>query len=272
MSKGVEFDPVARTLKFVDGEREVISNAGKLVNFLPAEHNYVATINVAFPDFTKDYLYNWNWLNDFFFSPLGDDKLAQDNACTTHITVVPQEWSQETVLAPAPPGADFFAASVRINRTAAPSHSWGGSPISVLPVVNAWIPFSGSVLVEAEIGMARAFSLYLSGGNLMLHRQQSVGVPPGGWGVYGDPQGWGSGGDGVTSGGENVYGTSQGIPVVQRDIRNSPPDIYEPPGFFTPAVKSNHRRGGAAACATSDITNFASTYQVEVIGRFGRRS
>lgn len=265
MTKGLEFNPAAGTLKFLDGTRTVIANDRKLVNFLPTQ--YIATINVVFPDFAKDYLYNWNWVNDY--TSLGG-LVAEDNGCSTQVTVIPQEWSDTTNLASAPTDADITISMIRINRTAAPSHSWGGSPIDVLPPQGVWIPFNGSVLVEAELGMARAFSLYQSGGNLVLHRQQSVSTAPGGWGAYGNPGfSWVAPADG--NGGENVYGSNPGIPVVQIDLQNSPATI-EDVNISTPPYKQNHRRGGGNACSTSLSTNFSSTYQVEIVGTFGRRS
>ncbi len=253
-----------------NGSRVVSTTNGTLVNLLPAANDYSSTINVVFPDFTKDYLYNWNWVNDYFANPNGANSVAEDNTCTTQVTVVPQEWSDTTVLAAAPSGADIFVAMVRLNRTVNPSHSWGGSAIGVLPPANVWLPFTGSVLVEAEVGMCRAFSLYLSGGNLVLHRQQSVGVPPGGWGTYGN-SGFSFFAPADGTGGENVYGSAQGIPVVQIDQQDSAATI-ESVNLLTPQFKTNHRRGGANACSVSLSTNFGSTYSVEITGKFGRRS
>lgn len=248
--------------------RIVSTTGGTLVNLLPASHDFVDTFNVVFPDFTKDYAYNWQWLNDYN-SFAG--QVAEDNACSSAISVPKQDWSSETDLADIPAGADIVVGLVRINRTTAPSHSWIGNTIEMVQPSNVWIPFSGSLLMEAEVGMARAFSLYQSAGKLKLHRQQSVSVPPGGWGSYGSPYGfnWIAPGDG--SGGEWVYGTSPGIPVVAIETRNSAGTIHDA-DLFAPVYKETHRRGEASACSTSLSTNFSSTYSVEVALKFGRRS
>lgn len=251
-----------------NGSRIVSTTDGTLVNLLPSTNDYNSTINVVFPDFTKDYLYTYSHVFDY--TSLGNS-VAQDSACSTHVTVPAQEWSDTTTLAAAPSGADIFVAMVRINRTSSPSHSWGGSPIDVLPKVNEWLPFSGSVLVEAELGMARAFSLYLSGGNLVLHRQQSVSTPPGGFGSWGTTYDWVTPSDG--SGGENLYGSAQGIPVAQIDLQNVSPLIYSPATNPTvPPRDSRTYPGGSNACSTSLSTNFGSTYNVEIVGKYGRRS
>lgn len=228
------------SLSFKDGKMVIENNGrivstteGTLVNLLPAEFDFVQTVSVP-----------------------------------------KQDWQQETDLADAPAGADIFEALVRINRTAAPSHSWGGNSIDFVQPSNVWVPFTGSMLMEAEVGMARAFSLYLSGGKLKLHRQQSVSVPPGGWGAYGGPA-WSEFSPSSGNGGEWVYGSQPGLPVVTIQTRNSAPTEYSSSGTFPPFApdyKETHRRGGSEACSTSMATNYSSTYQVEIRGKFGRRS
>ena len=248
--------------------RIVSTTEGTLVNLLPSAYDFEDTISVVFPDFTKDYAYNWQWLNDYNSFA---DTVAQDNSCTSAVSVPAQEWSSETDIADIPSGVDFVFGLVRINRTAAPSHSWGGNTIEMVQPSNVWIPFSGSLLLEAEVGMVRAFSIYQSGGKLKLHRQQSVCTPPGGWGSYGDPGFSGfSPADG--NGGEWLYGSSPGLPVVTIQTRDSAPNIEEVFTVGMPDYKENHRLGGADACSTSLSTNFSSTYQVEVVAKFGRRS
>jgi hypothetical protein len=248
--------------------RIVSTTEGTLVNLLPDTYDFEDTISVVFPDFTKDYAYNWQWLNDYN-SFAG--QVAMDNSCSSAISVPAQEWSSETDVADIPTGADFVFGLVRINRTSAPSHSWGGNTIEMVQPSNVWIPFSGSLLMEAEVGMARAFSLYQSGSKLKLHRQQSVSVPPGGWGTYGDPGFSGfSPADG--NGGEWVYGSAQGIPVVAIETRDSAASTLDVTIVNMPSYKETHRRGGSAACSTSLSTNFSSTYSVEVVAKFGRRS
>ncbi len=246
-------------IEITTGARKVWGTDGVLVNLLPPAFDYTTTITVAFPDFTKDYAYNWWWT---IIGPVAS-QWSHDNGCTTQVTIPPQEWEETTVLAAAPAGADIFLSRVRITRTGSPTHAWGGSTVQMLPPSNVWLPFSGSVLMEAELGMARAFSLYLSGGNLVLHRQQSVANPPGGFGEYGSWTPFGN-----SFGGEWVFGVQPGIPVVPIQSRDSDPNFETNKGL----PKGNHRRGGGDACSTNLATNFASTYQVEIVGKFGRRS
>lgn len=267
------FDNSGGKMVITNGPRVVSTTQGTLVNLLPTVVS--ATINVVFPDFTKDYLYNWTHQEDYSNPPApgASARVAEDNGCTTQQTIVPQEWSDTAAIMVAPAGADFFVGWVRLNRIASPSHSWGGSPIDPLPPTGVWLPLeNASILMEAEFGMARAMSLYLDGGNLVRHAQQSVSTAPGGYGPYGDNTGfnWLSPGD--TDGGENLFGSAAGIPVQQIDIQNSGYSTYTSPGPTTPRMKQNHRRGGANACSTSLATNFGSTYQVEINGQFGRRS
>lgn len=256
-------------LKLVDGGRSVLTTDGLLVNLLPPENDYNETIDVAFPDFTKDYCYNWWWT----VSGPVVSKYNYDNGCRTQYTIPKQDWSNVTTLFRAPTGANIFVAMIRINRILAPTHNWAGNPVQVLPETNAWLPFTGSVLVEAEIGMARAFSLYITGGNLVLHQQQSISVPPGGYGYYGDPASPGPPSS-LRRGGEWVYSSKQGIPVYPIDIQDSSPTQEENGGL---SPKMTHRRGqGGGACATalpaSLIPKYASTYRVEITGKFGRRA
>ena len=248
--------------------RIVSTTEGTLVNLLPDTYDFEDTISVVFPDFTKDYAYNWQWLNDYnsFAS-----QVAMDNSCSSAISVPAQEWSSETDVADIPSGVDFVFGLVRINRTVAPSHSWGGNTIDMVQPSNVWIPFSGSLLMEAEVGMARAFSLYQSGGKLKLHRQQSVSVPPGGWGSYGNA-GFSAIFPSDGNGGEWVYGSAPGIPVVAIETRDSAGTIYGSGVGQQPDYKTTHRIGGSDACSTSLSTNFSSTYSVEVVAKFGRRS
>lgn len=254
-----------------NGARTVATTDGTLINLTPDTSDYEDTISVAFPDFTKDYAYNWWWISDY--SSLAN-QYGMDNGCVSSISIPAQEWSDTTVLASAPAGADFAAIMIKINRTTAPANDWGGNSIDVLPKQGEWIPFSGSVLVEAEVGMARAFSIYLDGGNLVLHRQQSVSVPPGGWGLYGNQ----SGGNPQAlanddaRGGEWVYGTAQGIPVHVIQVR-SDAGYQDTATFpFPPNYPRTNRRGQANACSLTATTNYSSTYTVDVVARFGRRS
>lgn len=245
-----------------NGARTVQTTDGKMVNLLPAAYDYTATINVTFPDFTgKTWAYNW-WFT--VQGPVGGN-YGLDNGCRTALVIPPQNFNNVTNLTAAPPGADFFVARVRLNRTVSPTHSWGGSAITTLPVTNQWIPFSGSILMEAELGMSRAMSIYLSGGNLVLHRQQSVGPPAGGYGTYGSSPNFPPG---AKTGGEWLSGSAQGIPIQTINVRDSPTVTDS-----NSSAVQNNRMGNTDACSVSlPSTNFTSTYSVEIVGSFGRRS
>lgn len=256
----------AGTLTVSEDGHTVFDPAHQLVSMLPASEDFSLTVPVVFPDFTKDYAYSWTWVNDYNSFA---EQVAEDNACSTKITVIEQDWAAETDIAALPDGVNIVFMLGRLTRTVAPTHSWGGSTIEVRAKTGVWLPWSGSVLVEAEIDMSRAFSVYVEDGILKLHREQSVGPPPGGWGSYGGPQFSAiSPSDG--SGGEFVYGSAPGLGVVNIETRNSSATIHDV-NFLTPNYKTTHRRGGSAACSTSLTTNFSSTYQLELIGKLGRR-
>jgi len=245
---------------FTYGSRTVTTTDGTLVNLLPASYDVSTSASVVFADFAKDYAYNW-W---FTVQKAPDSKWGLDEGCRTALTIPPMEFSQETILQSVPAGVDFFLARVRLTRTVAPTHAWAGSSVTPLPIMGQWVPFSGSVLMEAELGMARAMSIYISGGNLVLHRQQSVSTPPGGFGQYGAA----AEGFGERSGGEWVVSSSGGIPVLLLDTRD-----------VDTAISTNSfpnqqtRRGNGNACITSAPgVSYASTYTVEIEGAFGRRS
>jgi hypothetical protein len=244
----------------------VFDPAHRLVSMLPATEDLSLTVPIVFPDFTKDYAYSWTWVNDYN-SFAGE--VAEDNSCSTKVTVIEQDWAAETDLATLPDGINIVFMLGRLTRTVAPSHSWGGSTIEVRAKTGVWLPWSGSVLVEAEIDMSRAFSIKVEDGVLKLHREQSVGPPPGGWGSYGGPPfSFISPSDG--SGGEFVYGSAPGLGVVDIETRNSAASIHDA-DLFAPNYKETHRRGGSAACSTNLSTNFSSTYQLELICKLGRR-
>lgn len=263
------FDPAAGILEFNDGVRTVIANDGKLTGFLPPGYSYIATINVVFPDVPKDYAYKWWWS---IVGPMVGN-WGYDNGCASQVTALPQKWTDETVLAAAPGMVDIQATMARINRISAPSHSWGGSPIEVKPKQNVWLPFTGSVLVEAELGFARAFSIYLKDNpnpllppNLVLHRDQSVGAGAGGFGTYGMSPTPSPGGK---SGGTWYYGAAAGIPIIDLGTRDSDGSTLDNSGY---PPKNNHDIGQVEACPTSVSSNFSSTYQVELIASLGRAS
>jgi len=189
------------------------------------------------------------------------------------LTIIKQDFSDEINLMAAPASSDIFVGAIVMNRTNAPSHSWGGSSIDPLQPMGVKIPFiSGSLQVEAEFGMARAFSIYVSGGQLKRHRQQSVSEPPGGWNaVYGDMFDYTSGYQ-YSGGGENVYGSNPGI-SVQLAHTTLLTQFFRAP--FPPLFRDERARiSGLQPCPLPNPASYdySSTYQVTLTGAFGRRS
>lgn len=268
--------------------RIVFTTAGRLVSLLPSASDFGSiaspqTISVAYPDLTKDWVYNWRWQS----TNAGGGNYNIANRGDAYITAPPQEWSATTILAAAPAGANLVAAKVRINRTTAPANAWSGNTIAVKPKQNVWMPFTGSLLVEEQVGMCRAFSLYIDGSsNLILHRQQSVSTGPGSgvdhttWNggsplssaYYGDTA---AGGSGTKRGGEWVYNAAAGLTIyndgtMSGSTTGSVSDF--PPGSGIISVPTNRRLGQANALPTTDTTNYASTYTVDLAIKFGRAS
>ena len=250
-----------------NGSRTVQTTDGTMVNLLPGAYDVNTSATLAFPDFTKDYGYNW-W---FTVQSGGGSMWGLDEGCTTVLTIPAQEYQTETVLQAVPAGMDFFLARIRLTQTVAPTAAWAGSAVTPLPITGQWMPFSGSVLMEAEIGMARAMSIYIKpnanpalAGELVLHKQQSVSTPPGGFGAYGSsPTGFGA-----RTGGEWVVGSTGGIPVLVLDQRDTAP-VISPNSF----PSQQYRIGNVNACGLSSFgIGYASTYTVEIQGAFGRRS
>lgn len=268
---GFELYNSNQDIRVTDGGRTVLTTEGTLINLLPPAYDISLTFNVVFPDFTKDYLYNWRHL--FSYTSLGN-MVGYDSACVTQLTIPEQAFADEVDLVAAPTSSDIFVGSIVLSRTASPSHTWNGGAIDPLQLMGAKIPFvSGSLMVEAEFGMSRAFSLYVAGGFLKLHRQQSVSTPPGGWGAFGNNYNWLSPAN--SGGGENVYGSHPGIPVLAIDARDVASFTESPannPG--RPLYDDRTRRGGPNACTIPNPAsyNYGSTYQVTLTGAFGRRS
>lgn len=272
MSSGFELYNGNQDFRILDGTRTVLTTEGMLINLLPPEEDIDLTFSVIFPDFSKDYLYNWQHI--FGYTSLGNS-VGYDSACQVQLTIPEQSFEDEINLMAAPTSSDIFVGSITMNRTSAPSHTWNGLPINPLQKMGSLTPFiSGSVLAEAAIGMARAFSIYVSGGFLKLHRDQSVSTAPGGWGGYGTTYDWVNPADG--GGGENVFGSNPGIPVLLTATNDVAAYQVSPANSPVGTVPSDTRtrRGGPNACAIPNPAsfNYGSTYSVNLKGAFGRRS
>jgi hypothetical protein len=269
--KGFELYNGNQDFRVLDGARTVLTTQGTLINLLPPAYDVGLTFNIVFPDFSKDYLYGWK--HRFDYTSLGN-AVGYDSFCNTQLTIPAQNFVDEINLIAAPTSSDIFVGSIVLNRISAPSHTWAGTSIDPLQPMGVKIPFvSGSVLTEAEFGMVRAFSIYVSGGQLKLHRQQSVSTPPEGWGLFGQQYNWNAPSSG--GGGENVNGGAAGIPVLQVDTQNVESTSVSPAtSTFAPIYDQRTRRGFANACAIPNPANYnyGSTYQAILTGAFGRRS
>lgn len=257
-------------MRITEGARTVLTTDGTLINLL--SDTISLPFNIVFPDFTKNYLYNWQHV--FSYTSLGDS-VGYDSGCVVQLTAPKQDFAQETNLVAVPSGADIFIGEITLNRTDAPSHTWNAATIVPLQPMGSPIPLvSGSLLMEAAFGMVRACSVYVSGGQLKLHRQQSVSTPPGGWGAYGNSYNWAAPSSG--SGGENVNGGSQGIPILQTATGNVDSYVVSPASnpVGTVPYDERTRRGGPNACPLPNFAsyNYGSTYAATLVGSFGRRS
>ena len=110
------------------------------------------------------------------------------------------------------------------------------------------------MIVEQAIGMTRAVTPTISGGNVVLLAQQSVSNAPTGY---------------ITNPATNqgiTYGSNgQGVPVSARDFKEyiNQKDIL---------LQYVFRRNGNNPCATSDNTNYASNWRFDFRIAFGRRT
>lgn len=261
-------------MRITNGSRTVFTTDGTLINLLPPAYDLNTTVTVSFPDIVKDFMYNWRHGFDYTNPPGGTKMVAFDSFCVCHLTARPQEYEVESTIIAAPPGADIFVGKVVLTRTAAPSHTWNGVAIQPKQAMGVSIPFiSGSLLMEAEVGIARACSIFVCGGNLRLNVEQSVSTPPGGWGLYGtafhhisNPNDGG--------GGENVYGAAPGLSIIQVSTVNVPAVAMEADLFSWNWDQRTRYGVGANQCPLPDYAsyNYSSTYSVALTGSFGRRS
>ena len=268
--KGYRFDRAARRLEFINDSRTVATTDGTLVCMLPTIHSFTGQL-VTFPDFQKDKWYHWDFQTAW--SPLAPPNGQIDllEHCHIWISAIEQEYDQvaQTLMA-APDGSDFVMARLQLSRTTAPTHTWIGSTIGVLPVQNEWIPMNGgSILVEAQIGMARAMHLEVVGGNLVLSAQQSVGQAAlNDWVAFGDawPAGFAS-----RNGGQQSYFTNKGLPIYDPNTATSKKTRTDNANWPVNVGRALHQ-GGSEQCTYTDATNYQSVYSVDVEVQFGRRS
>lgn len=267
-------DPVTGQFTVKYGSRTVQTTGGTLVCLLPTLHSFAGR-TVTFPDPPKDWIYAWRGRNDYGFnpSPSEPDSYAQSQVAVTFFTRTPQEYESAQTLMAAPDGADFFVGFVKLTRTTAPSHTWSQRDLLPLQKEGQWIPWMGSGLMEAGVGLARAMHLVIEGGSLKLVAEQSVGPPTGGashtWGHY--PSIFVSGND--REGGIFEYDVAAGQIVwwsTDSPYGKSASRIVDTD--FSPGQFITLQRTGSNPTSTTDPTNYQSIYSVDVKGYFGRRS
>ena len=272
-------------MTIVKGGRTVFTTAGRLVTGLPSGYDYVATATLTFPDFSsKGWLYNWRWKS----VGTGGTNSSASNVGDSYVKIPKQDTSSTTTLVAAPSSlVNLFMPKIRIARTTAPSHTWLGNTIAVKPPSNVWIPYTGSVLLEEQPGMARAFTLRITGGNLVMEQQQSVSQPPY-WAINANGTANGVmyyGDTGVSSGagqgGEWAIDNTavSGLPVYNIDHQN-PAAIVVIGGGLTNSSRRTSGTGGAPngafvganAASITDPTNYRSIYSIEIAGKYARAS
>lgn len=290
------FSIVDGELLLTYGGRRVIDTAGSLVLGLPDENDYSGTVDIAFPDVTKGWLYNWRW-ESLYQSGSSGEAYSCGNIGDAYITAIPAEWSDTTIVAAVPKGCNLVAAKVRLNRTLDPSHAWNSHPLTVWPPTNVWIPFTGSALLEHVPGFARAMSLIIekddpddpdSSLSLVLHQQQSVGAAPGFTVVDSGHQTMAYGATGTADGanalgGEWAYSLSPGLGQVvyfdatMHGVTTGTITLATPgaPPFSTSNALGDRRRPSASpseqginALPVTDPTDYASVYAVEIVAKF----
>lgn len=133
----------------------------------------------------------------------------------------------------------------------------------------------GSGIIEAAMGLTRAMHLVIEDGYLKLIAEQTVGPACGGashtWGDYPASSIFTTSGD--AEGGIFEHSGTAGLIVwtsSSSPYRKSSNRVIDTDG--NPADFTTHQRTGSDPVTTTDPTNYASTYSVDVKGHFGRRS
>lgn len=254
--------------------RRAITTDGTLLQFLTQEQ--VFSRSITFPDADKVRLDAFRYSvarNGGGFRAVGNTRAV--------VGAHPQEWSEEVVLGDAPKGADLFVGRVELTRTKAPTHPWiGQSIIPFLPQGMQIQVNGGSMIVEAVAGLARAMTIDVVGGKLMLHMQHSVGPGAGNFGSFGTMPPAAPRVNGEFAGGENRSASGRAaMPVFWRDsapyykeFERAITGTSTVDGDTVASFANSHRVGNANAAAYDDPTDYSSIYSLTVRGRFGRRS
>lgn len=269
---GFFFDPVAKTLRITKGNKTIMTSDGTLVNLLPTRFGTTDAPEASvasFPDFSKGYSYRASFNSNWNGSITGAQYIWNSTGAVT-FTRLAGEWTADTVLTAAPTGADFFFGLVKLSRSQAPSHTWNGQTVNAFAGDGLWVPATGTYFVETEVPFSRTITFLIEGGNLIMRMRQSLGGPVGGYGASGDTY---ARTFKDTSGINHSASPTAGWPVW---ASGGSPYVKSSGGVVgngnLNSYTKRHWIGGTDQCSLSDPTNYASTYQVEIAGQFGRRS
>lgn len=259
-----------------NGARTVATTGGTLLQFLTTEQTY--STSLSFPDASKTQLYQWQYR----VTRASFENFSVIRDAITAVGALPQEWSSVPIISAVPAGADIFIGRIALSRTANPSHTWLGQPLSPIVPTGVEIPVVGgtSILLEMGPGISRALTIDIESGNLVARLEHSVGPPAGNFG----------------SNGVVPYAlppnTSDNFRrgAINTSVAGSPAlPIYVLPGAISQMAAytsvmdagsnsggqgfaNRAQLGGADQVAYSDPTNYGSTYAITLKGRFGRRS
>lgn len=271
---------MAKQFKMAPGEVWGKDSSGKY--FFNADHyplsyaneadvTLLTGVSIVFPDFHKGNAYQWQQWDS------GDANHNPRESAISLITMPGQEWGPttmlrpptsgceiaDTVIATVPENADHCIYEVNLTRTVTPSQV-NGNTVPVIFQEGQWVQaYGGSLPVEWSNPYTRMLQFYLAPiangdgtRNVLMRMLQSV-VNQRQYNYRSDNDynktGWSWGGP---------YGSAFGIPVSQRATGGPATDVA--------GVGGRYKRTGANAIATSDNTNYSSTFTGQIRIRPGR--
>ena len=254
--------------------RTTFTTDGRLVNFLPTESVY--TFNASFPDAVKAKAGFWYW--SIQWSPPGaPSAYGWHSLGMAGVAAAKQKWTNIIVLGDAPPGANLFLGRARLTRTVSPNTTWMGQTVTPPDFAGRWIPVAGSMLLEQAVGFARAISIYVANGTpgregpvgkLVAYLDHTVSGNCGGYRAWGDPvYTTGRGGENAWFGG-GASGQLIWTPSALGPSKKQSSGVASGSIFLT--QPDRHKWNGSDPPVYDDPSNYASTYSIELAGRFGR--
>lgn len=270
------FEIVSNRIVITNGPRTVATTDGTLLQFLTTEQTF--TTDIDFPHVNKTQLYQYEyWITQGSLSNSAAERKAR-----SVVGALPQEWSNTVVLGAAPAGADLFVGRVAMTRTTSPSHTWRGAGITPLLPAGKFFQLTGTILVEAALGISRAMTVDVVPnanpsfpGQLVARLQHSVGPAAGNFRQSGVMPPAAPLVGNTNRGAENIALDGEGIPIWWDD---TPPYYLNEFSTFSGGVPSastwvnRARYGGINSVSYYDPTSYATRYAITVKGRFGRRS